>query len=286
MSITPCMSCNCSSPRRAPTFAGAKARLADATLAYRRGRTLSGTTVSAGEVARRLSAMQETQNAVRYQQAAIDTLTHRLEEEFTSSTEKIVEDENSVLIAPFAGVVSRVDTAVADDIAPADIVVRIVTPSNVWIAAFVRPDDVSRLEVGSEMRFLPLGADKAELRTAKIRTIEGTADPETGLVRVIATFDDPGTILRPGTQLDAWLSVREQVTGMIVPTAAVQRVDGHPVVYKKVGDDRFEPVPVQSLLEEPDRSVLSGKLTAADDIVAQGSFSLKAMALLSGLGGD
>lgn len=267
-------------------LASTKARLADATLAYHRGRTLSGTTVSAGEVARRLSVMQEAQNGMRSQQAAIDTLTHRLEEEFTSPTEKIVGNETSVLIAPFDGVVDQVNTAVADDIATTVVVARIITPSNVWIVAFVRPEDVPRLTVGSELRFQPLGANASEARSAKIQTIESTADAESGLIKVIATFEDPSRTFRPGTQLDAWLSTKAQASGLIVPTASVQNIDGQLVVYKKVKDDQFEPVPVRVLLENPDRSVISGQITPADEIVAQGAFSLKATALLSGLDGD
>lgn len=267
-------------------LASAKARLADAALAYHRGKILSGTTVSAGDVARRLSVMQEAQNAVRSQQAAVDTLMHRLEEEFTSPTEKIVGNENSALIAPFDGVVDQINTAVADDIATSDVVARLITPSSVWIVALVRPEDVSLLTTGSQLRFLPLGANAGEARFAKIQTIESTADPESGLIRVIATFEDAGKTLRPGTQLDVWLSTRAQASGLIVPTASVQNIDGKLIVYKKVKDDQFEPIPVHVLLENPDRSVISGQITAADEIVAQGAFSLKATALLSGESGD
>ncbi|MFT9094363.1 MAG: efflux RND transporter periplasmic adaptor subunit [Gluconobacter cerinus] len=267
-------------------LASAKARLADAGLAYRRGKTLSGSTVSIGEVARRLSVMQEAQNAVRFQLAAIDTLNHRLEEEFTSSTEKIVQEENSILIAPFDGIVDQLNTSVADDIATTDVIIRIISPSSVWIVASVRPEDVSRLSIGGQMHFVPLGANLREARTATIQTIDGTANPDTGLIKVIATFSDPTRALRPGTQLNAWLAAKEQANGLIVPTAALQNIDGQTVVYRKTKDNQFEPVPVRLLLENADQSVISGQLTSTDKIVAEGSFSLKAMALLSGLGGD
>ncbi|GBR40914.1 cation transporter [Gluconobacter potus] len=264
--------------------ASAKARLADASLSYRRGQELSGMTVSRGEVARRLAALQESQNAVRYQDAAIATLTHRLEEEFTSPTEKIVEDEKSVLIAPFDGVVTQINTAVDNDIGPTDIIARLTSPTSVWIVALVRPDDAARVEVGADIRFSPLGS--AEANVAKVQTVEGTADPETGLIRVVATFSDSQKTLRPGTQLTAWLPVGETVKGFVVPTSALQRVDGHMVVYRRIASDTFQPVPVKLLLEGPEQTVVAGEIKEGDDIVTKGSFTLKAMALLSGLGGD
>ncbi|NVN28929.1 efflux RND transporter periplasmic adaptor subunit [Endobacter medicaginis] len=268
------------------SLASAQANLADTALAYRRGKSLAGATVSAGEVSRRLAVMHEAQNAVHFQDAAVKTLTHRLEEEFTSPTERIVDFENSVLIAPVDGMVEQVGTAVDNDISPTDVVIRITSLETVWVVANVRPEDASDISIGTEMTFMPVGADPAQAAMAKVQTIEGTADPETGLVKVVATFSDPRRRFRPGTQLNAWLPAQEQASGLIVPSAAPQNVDGHMVVYRQTGADTFQPVPVRVLLEGPEQSVVSGDLKPDDTIVAKGSFTLKAMALLSGLDGD
>ncbi|WP_322783317.1 efflux RND transporter periplasmic adaptor subunit [Gluconobacter vitians] len=267
-------------------LASAKATLGEAELAYRRGQSLVGSTVSAGEVRRRQAAVQQARSAVVAREADIGLIQHRLTEEFTSVTEKIVQDEASTLISPVRGVVQSIQTSVASDVTPGQPVATVVDLSGVWIVADLRPDEVSRLVPGGVVTVRPSGNARAEPFRAKITTIDGVADPVTGLVRVVCVVDRPVAFLRPGIMLDAALETSEAVDGMIVPSNAVQTIEGHDLVYVQTADGQYAPREVRVRLATDKSVVVQGNLKAGDRVVTEGSFALKSMSLVSGLDTD
>ncbi|MFT8521020.1 efflux RND transporter periplasmic adaptor subunit [Gluconobacter oxydans] len=267
-------------------LASAKATLGEAELAYRRGQSLVGSTVSAGEVRRRQAAVQQARSTVVAREADIGLIQHRLTEEFTSVTEKIVQDEASTLISPVRGVVQSIQTSVASDVTPGQPVATVVDLSGVWIVADLRPDEVSRLVPGGVVTVRPSGNARAEPFRAKITTIDGVADPVTGLVRVVCVVDRPVAFLRPGIMLDAALETSEAVDGMIVPSSAVQTIEGHDLVYVQTAEGQYAPREVRVRLATDESVVVQGNLKAGDAVVTEGSFALKSMSLVSGLDTD
>ncbi|OUI83944.1 cation transporter [Gluconobacter sp. DsW_056] len=267
-------------------LASAKATLGEAELAYRRGQSLVGSTVSVGEVRRRQAAVQQARSMVVAREADIGLIEHRLTEEFTSVTEKIVQDEASTLISPVRGVVQSIQTSVASDVTPGQAVATVVDLSGVWIVADLRPDEVSRLGVGSVVTVRPSGNTRAEPFHAKITTIDGVADPVTGLVKVVCVVDRPVAFLRPGVMLDATLETSEAVEGMIVPANAVQTIEGHDLVYVQTLEGHYAPREVRVRLATDESAVVQGPLKVGDIVVTEGSFVLKSMSLVSGLDTD
>ncbi|MFT8808118.1 efflux RND transporter periplasmic adaptor subunit [Gluconobacter sp.] len=267
-------------------LASAKATLGEAELAYRRGQSLVGSTVSVGEVRRRQAAVQQARSMVVAREADIGLIEHRLTEEFTSVTEKIVQDEASTLISPVRGVVQSIQTSVASDVTPGQAVATVVDLSAVWIVADLRPDEVSRLESGGGVMVRPSGNARAEPFQAKITTIDGVADPVTGLVRVVCVVDRPVAFLRPGIMLDAALETSDAVSGMIVPSSAVQTIEGHDLVYVQTGEGQYAPREVRVRLATDENVVVQGNLRVGDRVVTEGSFALKSISLVSGLDTD
>jgi len=267
-------------------LASAKATLGEAELAYRRGQALVGSTVSVGEVRRRQAAVQQARSMVVAREADIGLIEHRLTEEFTSVTEKIVQDEASTLISPMRGVVQSIQTSVASDVTPGQAVATVVDLSGVWIVADLRPDEVSRLSVGSVVTVRPSGNARAEPFRAKITTIDGVADPVTGLVKVVCVVDRPVAFLRPGVMLDATLETSEAVEGMIVPADAVQTIEGHDLVYVQTSEGQYAPREVRVRLATDESAVVQGPLKVGGSVVTEGSFVLKSMSLVSGLDTD
>lgn len=117
--------------------------------------------------------MQQARSTVVAREADIGLIQHRLTEEFTSVTEKIVQDEASTLISPVRGVVQSIQTSVASDVTPGQPVATVVDLSGVWIVADLRPDEVSRLVPGGVVTVRPSGNARAEPFRAKITTIDG-----------------------------------------------------------------------------------------------------------------
>ncbi|EHH68883.1 efflux RND transporter periplasmic adaptor subunit [Gluconobacter morbifer] len=264
----------------------AQAALSEAQVAYQRGESLSGSTVSRGEVKRRQAAVQEARSIVAAREADIGLIEHRLHEEFNSVTERVVKDEDSSLISPVNGVVQSLQTAVAADVMPGQPVATVVDLSTVWIIVRLQVGDVSRLGVGSGVLLRPAGDENAPALHATVSTVDGVADPMTGLLRVVCVVHNPDPSLRPGTMMDATLETTHTASGVIVPAAAIQTVQGHDLVYVQTRTGEFQPNEVRVRLEAAGSVVVEGDLKAGDLVVTDGSFALKSMALVSGLDTD
>ncbi|WP_170211109.1 efflux RND transporter periplasmic adaptor subunit [Neokomagataea tanensis] len=259
----------------------AYAALSEAEAAYGRGRALAGAAVATGEVKRRQAIVQEDRDTVIARQADIDTIEHRLAEEFNSPTERIEHEEESALIAPVDGVVRSIPVGVATDISPQTIVAEVADLSCVWITAEIVPDAAARLAPGNAIRFRPPGDPAATPVLSTISTIDGVADPATGLVRVIARAKGPSTLLRPGTMLDATIDTTRQADGLEVPRSALQRMGAHTVVFVQAGPETFFARMVHVRLIGEDTAIVEGSLATGDKVVTDGSFALRAVAALS-----
>ncbi|GBQ22206.1 heavy metal/cation efflux pump CzcB/HlyD [Gluconacetobacter sacchari DSM 12717] len=265
-------------------LASALAAQAEAEAAWKRAQALSGTTVSQGEVRRRLAVLQEARSTVAARQADVGTMTHRFEEEFNSVSERISTsgDETSSLLAPIAGLVQDLNVAPGGDIEAGQVVATLIDLSSVWIVSDVPPQDAGRLVVGGRQVTL-LGGRRIESR---ISSVSGVASPATGLVRVISVVANPDGALRPGMMLDAALETADRRTGILVPSEAVQRIAGRDVVFVRSGADSYRPVPVTVGIDDGCSAVILAGLSAGQGVAAHGSFALKSMMLLAGMSGD
>ncbi|MEN3177438.1 MULTISPECIES: efflux RND transporter periplasmic adaptor subunit [Acetobacteraceae] len=262
-------------------LASARAALTEATKAYQRGRALDGSTVSTGEVQRRLAARQQAEAALAARQADIGTIEHRLHEEFTSVTETIGHGEDSRLISPVNGVVQSLATAVAADVTAGETVAVVTDLSTVWIVAQIRPQDAAMLAVGGRVTVRPSGNANVAPLVTTISTIDGMADPATGLLRVVSVVENHTIPLRPGEMLDAQIETTHGVSGLIVPTTAIQDIAGHSIVYVPDGKGAFQAHEIRILLATDDQAVIESDLHAGEQVVGAGSFALKGTALLA-----
>lgn len=279
-------------------LASARAAETEAHLLYNRGVILAGSAVSRGELERRHMVLEQQRDAVKAREADLATLNHRQTEEFTSVTERIVQDEASDLISPVDAVVQAIRTAVAADITAGDNLVTVVDLSRLWLVADLSPEDASHLTVGGWVVFRPSGQnDNAtenqtgsrsgeEALKARIDTIAGLADPSTGLVHIVSVVDHPSPRLRPGMMLDAAFRTGKGVEGLVVPLAALQQIDGEDVVFLRRDATHFVPVPVKVGQHDEAQAVIQGNVTQGQQIAGAGSFTLKSMALLSSVASD
>ncbi|WP_246402604.1 efflux RND transporter periplasmic adaptor subunit [Gluconacetobacter dulcium] len=265
-------------------LAGALAARAEAEAAWKRAEMLAGSTVSQGELRRRLAVLQEARSTVAARQADVGTMAHRFEEEFNSVSERTTTggDETSSLLAPIDGMVQDVGVSAGGDIEAGQVAATLIDLSSVWIVSDVSPQDAARLVVGGRQSVL-LDGRRIESR---ISSVSGAASPVSGLVRVISVVPNPDGVLRPGMMLDAELETADRRSGMLVPAEAVQRIAGRDVVFVREGADSYRPVPVTLGVEREGRVVVLSGLSAGQAVAAHGSFALKSMVLLAGVGGD
>lgn len=257
----------------------------DAAAAVQRAKQLVGQTLSLAELRRRQDILAQADATMRVRQADVDTLGHRFNEEFNSSSEQSSrkqQDEVSTLISPVDGMVQTLDTSVAADLAPTTNVASVADLSDVWIVSDITPEQAARLQPGG----LQTTETNDGAITSRIDTVDGMANPQTGLVRVISLAPNPTGALVPGMVLDASLTERDSVTGIIVPSDAIQKIDGHNVVFVQVDQTHYRPVMANIALDDGKHAVVSSGIKEGEAVVSHGSFALKSIIGLTGMDAD
>ncbi|GCE88847.1 heavy metal/cation efflux pump CzcB/HlyD [Komagataeibacter diospyri] len=254
----------------------------DAAGAVQRAKALAGETISMAELRRRQDALAQADATMHARQADVDTLGHRFAEEFNSSSEqdsKRTEDESSTLIAPVDGMVQALNTSVAGDVDPTMDVATVADLSGIWLVSGIPPDQAVRIAPGGQQVTQAAGGPF----TSRIDTVDGMASPLTGLVRVISSVPNPTGALVPGMVLDATLAQRDSVAGIVVPSEALQRIDGHSVVFVRVSETDYRPVVVDVALDDGTRVVIRSGLKGGEPVVGHGSFALRSVIGLAGM---
>ncbi|GAB31899.1 efflux transporter periplasmic adaptor subunit [Acetobacter pasteurianus] len=257
----------------------------DAAAAVQRAKQLVGQTLPLAELRRRQDILAQADATMRARQADVDTLGHRFNEEFNSSSEQSSrkqQDEVSTLISPVDGMVQTLDTSVAADLTPTTNVASVADLSDVWIVSDITPEQAARLQPGG----LQTTETNDGAITSRIDTVDGMANPQTGLVRVISRVSNPTGVLVPGMVLDASLTERDSVTGMVVPSDAIQKIDVHNVVFVQVDKTHYRPVMVNIALDDGKHAVVSSGLKEGEAVVSHGSFALKSIIGLAGMDAD
>ncbi|WP_048852575.1 efflux RND transporter periplasmic adaptor subunit, partial [Komagataeibacter europaeus] len=221
----------------------------DAAGAVQRARALAGESISMAELHRRQDALAQADATLRARQADMDTLGHRFAEEFNSSSEQDsqgAEDETSTLISPVDGMVQAINTSVAGDMDPTMDVATVADLSSVWLVSDIAPDQAAQVAPGGQQ--VTQAANGPFI--SRIDTVDGMASPLTGLVRVTSSVANPTGLFVPGMVLDATLAQRGSVAGIVVPSEAIQQIDGRSVVFVRVNATDYRPVVVDVALDD------------------------------------
>ena len=124
--------------------------------------------------------------------------------EFAKQRERVELDlareayERRHLRSPIDGIVTRIYSRLGESVAPHEPVMVVVDVRTVRFTGTVPIADSGRLRVGSPVQ-LQLGeAAEATIRQAQVVFVSPVADPASGLVEVIAEFDNSDGSVRPG----------------------------------------------------------------------------------------
>ena len=105
--------------------------------------------------------------------------------------------ERRHLRSPISGIVTRLAVRQGESVAPHEPVVSVVDVSRVRFVGTVPASEGHRLKTGAQVN-LVLGAEGQMRRSARVVYISPTADASSGLVEVIAEFDNRDGSVRPG----------------------------------------------------------------------------------------
>jgi len=178
--------------------------------------------------------------------------------------------------APISGRVAerRVElgTAVGRDNLETDLFV-LVDLSRVWVELSVASTDLPLIREGQQVNISARGL--SETTIGKIVFVSPLVDKETRTARVVAEIENADRTWRPGSFITAAIALNERKVSVAIPTTAVQKIGGHPIVFVRTKEG-FEKREV-ALGQKEDQSVeIVTGLTAGETIAFSNTFSLKA----------
>jgi cobalt-zinc-cadmium efflux system membrane fusion protein len=198
--------------------------------------------------------------------AEIDTLPTKPEAQF----------ERQEIRSPIAGriVERRVDlgAAVGRDNLETELY-SVVDLSKVWIDLAVSPGDLPLVHEGQVVT-VRTEATGAEAR-GPIVFIGPVLDQNTRAARVVAELANPQETWRPGSFVSAEIVISDKPVRVLVPTAAIQTLEGKPNVFVRVTDG-FEARLVMLGRSDDDSVEITAGLEPGEAVAVAGSFTLKA----------
>lgn len=256
----------------------ALAQESNATDIYKRGRALVGGVVSSGEVERRLSAFKAARELVRQRKAELTTERQRLAR-YSTQLEK-GEGLVSTVTSPMNGIIREISVTQGESVSNTALpAVEIDDLLQVWVISQVDPQKAGLLAAGGQ-QLTYISANQAPI-SSNITLIEASIEPGTRHVLVRSLVTNPDMILRPDMLVKTRLMTRNHVSGVLVPEAAIQTLNGENCVFVQKSDHEFVPrnVTVATTLEG--KALVTEGLKAGQKVVSQGSFALKSQYLLA-----
>lgn len=187
------------------------------------------------------------------------------------------------LRSPFAGVVTKAQAAPGDTVDESKELFTVADLSEVWVQAEVYEKDLGKLRLG-QGALIGVDTYPGESFAGRVSYISDILDPQTRTARVRCEVSNPGVRLK----LDMFATVQLPTTfrrrAMAVLDSALQQIEDQNVVFVRKANTTFEARHVQvgktvnGLIE-----IVSG-LQEGDQVVTQGAFHLKSIAVGKELG--
>jgi membrane fusion protein, heavy metal efflux system len=192
---------------------------------------------------------------------------------------------HSILRAPFAGVVTKFEVAAGELVEPDRELMTVTDLSTVWVLADVYEKDLAKVKADTNVN-IKVDAYPDRQFVGRLTYIGDSIDPQTRTAKVRCVIVNPDGALKLDMFVRVSVPTRDNREAIIVPAAAVQQVDGQPVVFVRQSPTRFERRLIKVGVTAGDSiEVLSG-VAAGEVIAGTGSFYLKTALLRERIGGE
>lgn len=192
---------------------------------------------------------------------------------------------HAVLRAPFDGVITKYDVAIGEVAEPERELFTVTDLSTVWVLADIYEKDIIKVGAGGEA-LVRADAFPDRAFIGKVDYITDLIDPATRTAKARVVVANPDSALK----LDMFARVRmptsENRQAVLVPSAAIQTVDGQPMVFVPKDETHFTRVNVEVGTTAGEFTELRSGLAGGERVVAAGSFYLKTALLRERIGGE
>ena len=178
------------------------------------------------------------------------------------------------VVAPRAGLILGIHLTAGASVDSLTSLMTIADLSQVWATFDVYEQDVALVQVGQRIEARSVAyPDRVFAGTTVF--VSPQVDQHTRTIKVRAQIDNPDDALKLGMFVAGTLSIPTAEHALIVPHAAIQRIEGQRVVFVQTGPETFEPRDVKVGQESAAGVQVLEGLTPGDQVVAAGSFHLK-----------
>jgi membrane fusion protein, heavy metal efflux system len=191
------------------------------------------------------------------------------------------EDEVPIL-APGDGYVIEKNVTLMKTVDLSSVTFVIADLSQVWMLASVRQDDLAKLRAGQTAYVTLPGQDDVRI-AGRVTNLGQEFDPATRVMQVRIELANSGNRLRPEMLANAEFPIGEGKPVLLVPSDAVQQVNGVDVVFIRSAPDKFTTRPVRVGEAANGHVPILEGIQAGDPIAVRGSFILKSQLLRSEL---
>jgi len=181
---------------------------------------------------------------------------------------------SSVVSAPFGGVVIEVNASPGEVITPERELFVVADLSRVWIQGDVYQKDIAKIRVGQNA-LVTVDAYPGETFTGRVTYVSDVLDPDTRTAKV--RCEVPNRDGRLKVQMFATLALPVSMPRdmLLIPSRAVQEIDGVPTVFVRVDAEKFETRAVRVGAAIADSVEVIDGLKPGERVVTEGALMLK-----------
>jgi membrane fusion protein, heavy metal efflux system len=155
--------------------------------------------------------------------------------------------------------------------------------STVWAMLQVPEAMLGRVKAGQPVE-LRVESLPGKVFLGRLTWIGPAVDERTRMARVRAEFENPDRLLKDKMFAAARILTREAEGAMLVPESAVQRVEGKPFVFVRLGEDLFDARSVLLGAKHHGWQEVRSGLGLEESVAVSHAFAIKSAMLMSRLG--
>jgi cobalt-zinc-cadmium efflux system membrane fusion protein len=187
-----------------------------------------------------------------------------------------------VLTAPFAGTVVARDAVAGRSAAGDQVLLEVADLSRMWANLDITEVDAPSVRPGQRVR-VQIEALRGTTREGTIARVGSSVDPATRTVRARVELPNKDRALKAGLFLRAAIDVSDAHHAVLVPRDAIQRAEGHSLVFVRTGKGVFKPMAVELAESDGDAIAVRG-IEPGAEVVTTGAFLLKTEILKDSIG--
>ena len=188
--------------------------------------------------------------------------------------------------APGPGVVFEKEITLGEVIEAGKKVFTISDLSTVWVLLNIYEKDLAKVTRGTSVK-IQTESYPGEIFAGKVAYIGDVLDPQNRAVSLRVEVPNPNRRLKPGMFATAEVVTgATSAKGIVIPSSAIQKIEGKPLAFVQQSDGSFAKRDLDLGKEMSGRVEVKSGLTEGEQVVTEGSFTLKSELLKETLAED